>query len=236
VVTVDSPVIVTLDVATAEEALRLARLLAPSVGGFKIGLELLMGPGAVTISAVASLDRPVLVDAKLHDIPTTTHRAADQLGRLGARWVTVHALGGRAMLEAAVEGLRARNADGGILAVTVLTSMPDDDLTEVGLRSGTGKQTARLARLASAAGCEGVICPGPELGVVAQVAPELLRVVPGIRPTGSPIGDQALVTTPGEAIGRGADLIVVGRPVTRAPDPREAAEQIAEEVRRAKGG
>jgi len=120
-----NPVIVALDVASAEDALRLARLVAPAVGGFKIGLGLLMGPGPGVTKAIASLGRPVFVDAKLHDIPSTVSRASEQLGRLGVRWVTAHGMGGAAMLEAAVAGLQAgsRAAEAGVLAVTVLTML-----------------------------------------------------------------------------------------------------------------
>ena len=227
-----NPVIVALDVASAEDALRLARLVAPAVGGFKIGLGLLMGPGPGVTKAIASLGRPVFVDAKLHDIPSTVSRASEQLGRLGVRWVTAHGMGGAAMLEAAVAGLQAgsRAAEAGVLAVTVLTSSSRAGLSEVGIQGTTGTQTARLAKLAGATGCEGVVCPGLELGVVAAAAPELLRVVPGIRPPGVDVDDQTQVMSPAEAVARGADLIVVGRPIISAPDPRAAAESIAEQA------
>ena len=149
-----SPVLVALDVPTAEEALRLARTVAPHVAGFKVGLELLMGPGPATVAALAADGHDVFADAKLHDIPTTVERAASQIGRLGARWVTVHASGGREQLEAAVAGLAA-GAGGrtaGVLAVTVLTSFDEATLVEVGVQATPGRQTSRLAKLADAAG------------------------------------------------------------------------------------
>jgi len=229
----DNPILVALDVDRAEEALRLAHDLAPVVGGFKIGLELLMGPGPAFIGPLTEVGLPVFVDAKLHDIPNTVHRAARQIGRWGARWLTVHAAGGTAMLGAAVEGLEdgagARLA--GILAVTVLTSLDEAELAKTGTPLSSGKLTARRARLAAEAGCEGVICSVRELGVVGDVAPGLLRVTPGIRPEGVDAHDQARVATPAEARQRGADLLVVGRAITRAPDPVRAAASILAGVR-----
>ena len=224
-----NPVVVALDLPTAESALRMARQVASEVGALKIGLGLLMGPGPATIAAVGSLDLPVLADAKLHDIPNTVRHASEQLGRMGARWITVHAAGGRAMCEAAVEGL-ASGADGapaGVIAVTVLTSLGESELAAIGVPSGAGKQTARLTRLAAAAGCEGAVCSTRQLGVVRQVEPDLVRFVPGIRRVGEDKGDQVETATPGEAIAKGADFIVVGRPIIGADDPVAAAQQIA---------
>ena len=226
------PILVALDVGSAEEAVRLAKLLLPAVGGFKIGLELLMGPGPAVIPAIAALGKPVFADAKLHDIPTTVGRAARQLGRLGARWVTAHTGGGGRMLQAAVEGL-AEGSGGrpaGVLAVTVLTSMGADDLAAVGVTGSPGRQTARLVKLAAASGCEGVICSPNELGVVAQVAPGLLKVTPGIRPAGTESQDQRRTASPKEAIERGADFLVIGRPILRASDPLAALGTILDQL------
>ena len=227
-----NPVLVALDLPTAEEALRLAERLAPHVGGFKVGLELLMGPGPATVAAIRRLGKPVFADAKLADIPNTVRAAARQLGALGARWVTVHAFGGLEMISAAVAGLAegARGNESGILAVTVLTSLDGNHLASVGISGTVGKQTARLARLAAEAGAEGVVCAVRELGDVRQVAPGLLRVTPGIRPSGTDSEDQARVATPAEAVKRGANLLVIGRPITRAKDPVGAAKAIIEEL------
>ena len=223
-----NPILVALDVPSAEEAVRLAQAVSPHVGGFKVGLELLMGPGPATVGALAQLGKPVFADAKLHDIPNTVRAAAEALSRMGARWVTVHASGGRAQLEAAAEGLGrgAGNRQAGVLAVTVLTSLDDADLAQVGVSGSAGRQTSRLAKLAAGAGAEGVICSAKELGVVASVAPELLKVTPGIRPSDA-ADDQKRVTTPEDAVARGADYLVIGRPITRADDPTEAAARIA---------
>jgi orotidine-5'-phosphate decarboxylase len=220
---VTNPILVALDFSSAEEAVRMAQRLRPHVGGFKVGLELMMGPGPATVAAVAELGLPVFADAKLHDIPNTVSRAARQLGRYGARWVTVHALGSKAMMEAAVEALASVNSGAGILAITVLTSLGPDDLARTGLGNSPGKQVARLSKLAEEAGVEGVVCAVKELGDVAQAAPGLLRVTPGIRPAGSDPDDQARTAEPSAAIARGADYLVIGRPITAAPNPEEAA-------------
>ena len=223
-----NPILVALDVPTAEEAIRLAERVEPHVGGFKVGLELLMGPGPGVISAVARLGKPVFADAKLHDIPNTIHHAARQLGSAGARWVTAHASGGADMLEAAVSGLDigAGARPGGILAVTVLTSLDETSLSPTGVTLSTGKLTAKRARLAADSGCEGVISSVKELGVIADVAPRLLRVTPGIRPHGSKAHDQARVATPEEGMARGAHYLVIGRAITGADDPPAAAAEI----------
>lgn len=230
-----NPILVALDYSSAEEATRMAKLLSPAVGGFKIGLELLMGPGPATVASVVRMGKPVFVDAKLHDIPNTVRAASRQLGRMGARWVTVHASGGLHQLEAAVEGLATGGGDRqtGVLAITVLTSLTDADLAQTGVAGSTGRQTSRMARLAAAAGAEGVICAVKELGVVGEVAPGLARVTPGIRPAGVDADDQQRVATPDEAIRRGADWLVIGRAITRAADPRAAAEAIVESLPRA---
>lgn len=226
---VKNPIIVALDLRTAEEAVRLARQVSPYVGGFKIGIGLLYGPGPATIGALASLGKPVFADAKLHDIPSQVKAAARSLARHGARWITTHASGSSAMLEAAVEGAASvPSADAGILGVTVLTSLDEADLAKVGFGTTPGKLVSRLARLAAAAGCEGVVCSPLELGVVREVAPTLVPFTPGIRPPGVPTQDQARTATPGEALERGAGYLVVGRAITGAVDPVAAAREIHE--------
>jgi orotidine-5'-phosphate decarboxylase len=223
---------VALDFDSAEKAVRMANELAPHVDGFKVGLELLLGPGPATIAAIRQLGKPVFADAKLHDIPHTVSGAAHQLGRLGARYVTAHGSGGRAMLAAAVEGLvdGASGHPAGILAITVLTSLDEANLKSTGVAGTLGEQVARLTKLAGGVGCEGVVCSTKQLGVVAQVAPNLIRVTPGIRNEMSD-DDQAQVATAEEAIARGADIIVVGRPITKAADPVSAASAFAGMVR-----
>lgn len=224
------PILVALDTPTARAARQLAAGLVPHVAGFKIGLELLMGPGPSVIAELRELGRPIFVDAKLHDIPNTVAAAARQLGAAGARWVTVHASGGRQMMEAAAAGLAdgAGSEAAGILAVTVLTSL--DDITEIGVKDSISDQVERLARLAAPTGVEGLVCSAREIRVCAAAAPELIRVVPGIRPSGSDHHDQARVATPRAAIEEGADLLVIGRAITGDADPVEAAERIAQTI------
>lgn len=228
-----NPLIVALDFPDARTAIDVAKELLPHVGAFKVGLELLMGPGPATVAALRELGLPVFVDAKLHDIPNTVRRSARNLGSLGARWVTVHGAGGKAMMEAAREGL-AEGAAGhpaGVLAITVLTSLSGADLATTGITGSPGRQVARIAKLADSAGLEGVVCSVKELGDVAQVAPDLVKVTPGIRAEGGASDDQARVASPSEAIRRGADWLVIGRSITRADDPVQAAAHFGEIVR-----
>ena len=228
---VTNPIIVALDVSTAEAAVGLAQRLRDHVGGFKIGLGLLHGPGPATIDALVRLDRPVFADAKLHDIPSQVESAAYRLGTHGARWVTAHVSGGPAMLEAAVAGLArgAGAAEAGILGVTVLTSLDQPELDQVGFQRSPGQLVGRMAKIASAAGCEGVVCSPLELNVVRQSAPGLVRVTPGIRPAVLD-DDQHRTASPEDAITRGADWLVVGRPITQAEDPVRAAASILEGI------
>jgi orotidine-5'-phosphate decarboxylase len=228
---IDNPIIVALDLPTAEQAVALAVEVAPHVGAFKIGLGLLHGPGPATIDALVRLDKPVFADAKLHDIPSQVYTAAERLGKHGARWVTAHVSGGIDMLQAAVEGLDAgaSGAPAGILGVSVLTSLDKADLERVGIQRSPGQLVGKMAKVAAVAGCEGLVCSPQELNVVTQAAPGLLRVTPGIRP--HDLGDdQARTATPSEAIERGATMIVVGRPITQAPDPGRAAAEILADI------
>jgi orotidine-5'-phosphate decarboxylase len=229
---VTNPIIVALDVSSAEEAVRMARSLAPHVGGFKVGISLMYGPGPVTIDALVRLGKPVFADAKVHDIPSQVERAAYRLGTHGARWVTAHAAGGSEMLEAAAAGLArgAGSAEAGILAVTVLTSLDANDLQRIGIQRTPGQMVGTLAKVAAASGCEGVVCSPRELNVVKQAAPSLVRVTPGIRPTDLH-DDQSRIATPRDAVDRGADWLVIGRPITAADDPVAAAESILATLR-----
>lgn len=225
------PVIVALDLGSAEEAVAMATDLAPHVGAFKVGLGLLHGPGPGVIDALVRLDTPVFADAKLHDIPSQVRAAAYRLGAHGARWVTAHVGGGLAMIEAAVEGLTAGagSAKAGVLGVSVLTSLDSPDLERIGIQRSPGQLVGKMAKVAAAGGCEGLVCSPRELNVVAQAAPNLVRVTPGIR-IGQVDDDQARTSTPADAIARGADWLVVGRPITAAPDPVEAARAIAASI------
>jgi len=221
-----SPIIVALDVGTLDEAKALARPLAEHVAGFKVGLELLTAAGPSSIGAIAELGRPVFADAKLHDIPNTVERAARHIGAAGARWVTVHASGGRAMLEAAVAGM----GEEGVLAVTVLTSLSGADLSDLGVEAGVSEQVIRLALVAGDAGVEGVVCSPDEVFPIREAGIDLTIFTPGVRLEGAPDDDQRRTGTPESAIGDGADYLVIGRPVTQAPDPVAAVREIAHTI------
>ena len=217
-----SDILVALDVPTLDEATTLARAVEPHVAGFKIGLELLYGAGPLVLAAIGALGKPVLADVKLHDIPNTVEHAARQLAGYGVRWITVHALAGADALAAAATGLGRP----GVLAVTVLTSHRPEDLAELGLPP-TAETIARLATVAAKSGAEGIVAAVPDLATVAEAAPGLLTVTPGIRQPSDPPGDQARTATPAEARAAGADYLVIGRPITRSADPAAAAAALA---------
>lgn len=213
---------VALDVDDAVAALRLARELQPWFGVAKVGLELYSAAGPDVVGALHDLGFDVFADLKFHDIPTTVGRAARVVGALGARYLNLHAVGGVAMLQAGVDGFLAGAASAGLpvpmpLAVTILTSetdAPDDVL-------------ATRVRAALDAGCAGVVCGATDVAAVKRQGPDLFAVVPGIRPAGAPVHDQARLGTPAEAVAAGADLLVIGRAVTQADDPAGAAAAIA---------
>jgi orotidine-5'-phosphate decarboxylase len=219
-------IVVALDVPTLDDAATLARQLTGSVGWFKVGLELFTAHGPAAVVAIRS-HGPVMLDLKLHDIPTTVERAAARVADLGVGLLTVHASGGPAMVEAAVRGL----GDGGeVLAVTVLTSMSDEELAAIGAPPAA-EQVPALARLAVGAGAPGLVCAPPDLPAVREaVGPQVRLVTPGVRPAGSSADDQARIATPADAVADGADLLVIGRPITRAEDPAAAARAIATEL------
>ncbi|MDE0652960.1 MAG: orotidine-5'-phosphate decarboxylase [bacterium] len=209
---------VALDTDDLDRALGLARVLRPWFGIAKVGLELFGAVGPVAVPALRDEGFEVFVDLKLHDIPNTVARAAGALAGLGARYVTLHAAGGADMLRAGVDGLAGAPRSAGsepplALAITVLTS---DSVADREVLAGR-------ARLASAAGCGGLVCAAPDLPAIRAAAPDLLRVVPGIRPRGAAADDQARVATPAGAVAAGADILVIGRPVTAAADPAAAA-------------
>ncbi len=229
-----NPVIVALDVPDLDQAEQLARNLRGEVGHFKVGLELFGAHGPEAVRRIGEFG-PVFLDLKLHDIPTTVNRAARQLGRLGVSMLTIHTLGGPAMVEAAVEGLaEGAQGQGGptpmVLGVTVLTSMTPGDLAAVNL-PGADEQVPALAKMAVAAGAPGLVCAVPDLGPLrAAIGDDTTLVTPGIRPAGASKDDQARAATPAQAIAAGATHLVVGRPITRATDPVEAARAIVAEA------
>jgi orotidine-5'-phosphate decarboxylase len=220
--------IVALDVPNVEEAKALIDRLGDSVGVYKIGLELLFSGGFELARELASQGRSVFIDAKLLDIEATVERATAAIARTGAGFLTVHALDGKT-LEAAVRG-RGDSALK-LLGVTVLTSLSPSDLIEQGIDHPLPELVLHRAKLAKEAGFDGVVASGQEAAAIRKVAgPDFLIVTPGVRPQGSDTQDQARAVTPKQAIDAGADYVVVGRPITRAPDPRAAALTIAGEI------
>ena len=218
---------VALDVDDAVAALRLARELRPFVGIAKVGLELYSAAGPDIVSALSELGFEVFCDLKFHDIPTTVGRAARVVGALGATYLNFHAQGGTAMLTAGVEGFLSGAADAGLptpvpLAVTILTSDADAPAEVLGARVSAAIE----------AGCAGVVCAATDLPEVRRLGPELITVVPGIRPAGAALDDQARVAGPAEAIAMGADVLVIGRPITHAPSPAAAAAEILASIAR----
>jgi orotidine-5'-phosphate decarboxylase len=207
-----------LDVDDLVQAVRLARQLSPWFGVAKVGLELFTAAGPDAVGAMLDNGFEVFLDMKLHDIPTTVGRAAGVCGALGAKYLTMHAQGGSAMLAAGVEGLRSGALNAGLaeptaVAITVLTSDADAPAHIVPNR----------LRLAVEAGCTGIVCSGADLKTVRELSPRTLRVVPGIRAAGADRHDQPLAVTPEDALEAGADLLVIGRAVTLADDPAAAA-------------
>ncbi len=226
--------IVALDVPSADDAHRLASRLDDRVRWFKLGLELFSAEGPGLVRAFVEAGHEVFVDLKLHDIPATVGRATGRLARLGAGLLTVHACGGQAMMEAAVFAAQEQSPPGKqlrILAVTVLTSLEQRELREVGVTGDLQEVVLQRAKLAAAAGCDGVVASPHEAAVLREVLPEdFLIVTPGVRPSGAALGDQKRVMTPGEARRAGADMIVVGRPIRDAKEPGAAAQRIIEEL------
>jgi len=233
---------VALDTRDLDRARVLARLLAGRVGGFKIGLEAFVAFGPSLIEEMRSLGHVIFLDLKFHDIPNTVAGAAASAARLGIGFFTVHALGGPAMIARAVEASRTAVPPGSdppvVLAVTILTSHDDLSLRRIGIEGDCATAVPRLAALARDAGAGGVVCSPLEVASARRAFPEGVLVVPGIRPdTGGPRppDDQARVATPADAVRSGADRIVVGRPITEAPDPAAAADAIADDIRRNAG-
>lgn len=223
--------IVALDVDSRERAERLVAELGPHVGMFKVGKELFTTAGPEVVRSIVAGGARVFLDLKFHDIPNTVAKAVGAAAQLGASFVTLHISGGRPMLEAAASALPAEGTQ--LLGVTVLTSHTDETLKETGARGTVKEMVGRLAVLARESGLDGVVCSPHEITLIREtVGDGLLIVTPGIRPKGSAKGDQARVTTPLEAIRLGSDYIVVGRPITGAASPRDAAQSIVEELSR----
>jgi orotidine-5'-phosphate decarboxylase len=223
-----NPVFVALDTPDLEYALALAAQLRPFVGGIKLGLEFFTAHGADGVRAFSDAGVPIFLDLKFHDIPNTVAGALRAAAALDVAIVNVHAAGGEAMMKAAREAAGAKTK---VIAVTVLTSLADNDLTAMGQLPPAREQVLRLAALTKDSGLDGVVCSAHEIAVLRHaLGPDFLLVVPGIRPAGAALGDQSRVMTPAEAFAAGADILVIGRPITGAADPVAAARDIAQSL------
>lgn len=221
--------IVALDVASPGDAGELVKRLRGRVGMFKVGSQLFTAAGPDFVQELVDGGEKVFLDLKYHDIPNTVANAVAAAARLGVSLLDVHALGGKAMLEAAVGALPAMATR--LLAITVLTSHSDDSLGELGIAGTLPSSVRRLALLAQAAGVDGVVASPHEVALIREACgKDFVIVTPGIRPAGSARGDQARAATPRAALAAGADYLVVGRPIIQAPDPAAAAEAIVEEM------
>ena len=219
-----NPIFVAIDTPDLARARALADAVRPHVGGLKLGLEFFAANGPAGVEEVAQAGLPIFLDLKLHDIPNTVGKAVEALRALRPAVLTVHAAGGQGMLAAAKaaagEGTR-------VVAVTVLTSLDAADLAAAGVSGSPHEQVARLATLARDSGCDGIVCSGQEVARARESWPAGYHVVPGVRPAGGDLGDQKRVMSPRDALGAGASMLDIGRPITAAADPAAAARDIA---------
>ncbi|MFM9852639.1 MAG: orotidine-5'-phosphate decarboxylase [Sphingomonadaceae bacterium] len=218
-----SRIYVALDTPNLEKAKALAGAVRNHVGGIKLGLEFFNANGRSGIREMAELGLPIFLDLKLHDIPNTVAKAVQALRPLRPSILTVHAAGGRAMMEdakaAAPEGTK-------VVGVTVLTSLDSNDLASIGHRGDTHEQVERLAMLAREAGLDGIVCSGNEVAAIKKLWPKGFFVVPGVRPADGHVADQKRIVTPRQALDSGASILVIGRPITQAENPDGAARAI----------
>ncbi|MEJ0009450.1 MAG: orotidine-5'-phosphate decarboxylase [Alphaproteobacteria bacterium] len=231
-----NPIICALDMQDVAEATAAASEVRPHVGAVKLGLEFFTANGAAGVKEITGLGVPVFLDLKFHDIPNTVAKAIAATAGMNMFMMTVHTSGGRAMLRAAIEASdRVSQVTGKerplIIGVTLLTSLDGDDVAMLGFRDSLNEQVLRLADLAQSAGLDGVVCSPFEIPALRKACGrELILVVPGIRPDGAANGDQKRTLTPKDALKRGADYLVIGRPITDAKDRAGAAKAIAESL------
>lgn len=218
-----SPIFVAIDTPDLDAALALAEAVRGHAGGVKLGLEFFSAQGPEGVRHVAALGLPLFLDVKLHDIPNTVAKAVEALAPLRPAILTVHASGGRAMLQAA---RAAAPASTKVVGVTVLTSLDEGDLAAAGVNGSPADQVARLAALARDSGIDGIVCSGAEVAHARSSWSDGFFVVPGVRPAGAEAGDQKRVVTPARALADGASVLVIGRPITGAADPRQAITEI----------
>jgi orotidine-5'-phosphate decarboxylase len=223
--------IVALDVSSAAAARKIVAAVGDSVVAYKVGMRLYTAEGPAIVRELVNSGRKVFLDLKYHDIPNTVGAAVREAAALGVDMLTVHASGGTAMLRAAADAAAAQASAPLVLAVTVLTSLDDHDLNNLGIRGNVVDQVLRLAALALSNGCKGVVASAHEAGALREdLGQDFVIVTPGVRPAGTGHGDQVRVVTPAEAIAAGATHIVVGRPITEAADPAAEARAILGQI------
>ena len=229
-----SKIIFAMDVAGMAEIEKWSALLAPKVGMFKIGKQLFTATGPAAVRNVRDNGGKVFLDLKYHDIPNTVAMATLEAARMGVDLVNLHALGGYEMMARTVEILEKEFKGGErakVLAVTILTSSTEETLRGVGIEHSVPDMVVRLAKLAKSAGIDGVVASPQEVGLIrAACGPDFLIVTPGVRPAFASVDDQKRIMSPGEAVAAGADYLVIGRPISAAPDPAAAAELIIDEI------
>jgi orotidine-5'-phosphate decarboxylase len=219
-----APIAVALDAPNLQKVKEWATAAAPAVEVLKVGLEVFLRDGQAAIDVVKQTDCKLFLDLKLHDIPNTVKGASQSVARFNPEFLTVHASGGPAMISAAASAL----PDTKITAVTILTSMSPSDLLAVGFEKSAEELAVRMAKMAVEAGARAIVCsPHEVLAIRASVPSDVTLITPGVRPVGADIGDQSRVATPQEAIANGANIVVIGRPITGAPDIQKAAMEIA---------
>ncbi len=229
---VEQPIIVALDYPDAASARAFVARVRPAACRLKVGKELFVSAGPAFVAELVEQGFPVFLDLKFHDIPNTVAQACKAAARLGVWMMNVHASGGPRMLAAAREALEAEgNARPLLIAVTVLTSMGEDELNAIGINTSPEAQVMRLAKLTQEAGLDGVVCSAREATTLrGATGPGFKLVTPGIRPAGAEVGDQTRILTPSQALAAGADYLVIGRPITQAADPLAALESITQEI------
>ncbi|VAW84594.1 Orotidine 5'-phosphate decarboxylase [hydrothermal vent metagenome] len=227
----ESKIIVALDYSNEFDAISLVEQLDPKQCRLKVGKELFTSAGPALVKRFVDLRYDVFLDLKFHDIPNTVAKACAVAADLGVWMVNVHALGGRKMLEAARSAIDSTHSNTLLIGVTILTSMDEEDLLDVGLQSTAEANVLRLARLAQSAGLDGVVCSPLEIKTLrTELGADFLLVTPGVRPAGSVIGDQKRIMTPTEAISNGSSYLVIGRPITLADKPLSVLLTISREV------
>src|SRR5580765_2882714 len=224
-----NPIFVAIDTPHVHKAAAIARGVGGLAGGIKLGLEFFCANGHEGVLRIAEHEMPIFLDLKLHDIPNTVGKAVEALAPLEPAILTVHAAGGRAMMAAAKA---AAPPETKVVAVTVLTSLDQDDLAASGIAGSPEDQVRRLADLARESGVDGIVCSGSEVAAARAAWPDGFFVVPGVRPPGADVADQKRVVTPRQALDDGASILVIGRPITGVPDPAQAIEQIAGSLKR----